>query len=45
MEVSILVLSGHCGPHAQLDGACWKAVRNRAWKYGFVDYFLDISDI
>src|SRR5207245_2771100 len=38
------VLGGHCGPHAQLDGACQKAVRNGAWKYGFVIYFFNISN-
>ena len=27
----------------QLDGACQKAVRKRAWKYGFVIYFFGIS--
>jgi hypothetical protein len=27
----------------QLDGACQKAVRKPAWKYGFVIYFLDIT--
>jgi len=45
MVNSILVLSGRCGPHAELDGAPSKAVRNGGRKYGFVDYFLAISVI
>jgi hypothetical protein len=44
MVNSILVLSGHCGPHAQLDGAPSKAVRMGGKNYGFVIYFSDISD-
>jgi hypothetical protein len=44
MVNSILVLSGHCGPHAQLDGAPSKAVRRGGQNYGFVIYFLYFSD-
>ena len=40
MEAPSCVGAAHRGPHAQLDGAPSKAVRNGVWQYGFVVYFF-----
>ena len=43
MENSILVLSGHCGPHAQLDGGLRKRFeggREIWFRHLFLIYFI-----
>src|SRR4051812_47627485 len=44
MGNSIRFGAARCGPHAQLDGGLSNPVRMAVWKYGFVVYFLAITN-